>query len=380
MAEKKTGSYKFAMMSGALKNAGDFLIVKRSEELFKHIYPDSELTFYNRCESMEQYLEQINEMDAMVFCGGPAYLPQVYPHAFPLVSRLERIKIPMFALGLGWFGSSSSNKAVYNYRFTETSVELLKRIESDTKILGCRDWYSVSVLRNNDIWSGKMTGCPAWYNLEFVNQQHISSSNLRQVKKICISDSANPAFLKQMIELTAYARQLFPNAEIWNVFHRGMDADSFTEQQTSNMIHQAAAKCEELGARYVDISYSGDGFSVYDDCDLHIGFRVHAHIYNLSRRNVSILIEEDGRGAGVNKALGLENIAAYDYGVKTRTEGDYVINTIGKIENGYLLQLIDDYVNNLYQTDFLQIKNAFKMMQNYYQVMEQHVAGLSKFI
>lgn len=380
MSVPKTAHLKLAMMSGALKNAGDFLIVKRSQELMKRVYPNAECFFYNRCESIEPYLDEINTMDAMVFCGGPAYIPQLYPQAFPLVPDLNRIQVPMFALGLGWFGSSSAYKALYHYRFSDTTIELLNRMENDTKTLGCRDWYSVNVLRNNGIFSGKMTGCPAWYNLQFVEQQELSNTDPHHINKVCISDPANPQYLNQMTDIAAYIRQLFPKAEIRAVFHRGMKPDAYTDSQTSALIQQAAAACHEIGVTCTDISYSQDGFSVYDDCDLQIGFRVHAHIYNLSRRGISILIEEDGRGAGVNHALGLDSIRAYDYAVCSWTEGERVISTVGKTENRYLLQLLDDSVNNLYQTDFLQIKNAFRLMKGYYQLMEQHVESLARFI
>lgn len=379
VTENSTG-LKFAMMSGALKNAGDFLIVKRCEELVRHIYPNAELFFYDRGESLENDLEEINKLDAMIFCGGPAYLPQLYPNVFPLTSDLNRIQIPMFALGLGWFGSSSANKAVYRYSFDNATLGLLKRIERDTKILGCRDWYSVNVLRNNGIWAGKMTGCPAWYDLNYVEQQEFSRTNPYQIKKVCISDSANISSHKEMMAIVSYMRQLFPKADIKVVFHRGIQADKFTGSQAANQLKQAVAECEALGADCMDISYGKDGFSVYDDCDLHIGFRVHAHIYNLSRRNASILVEEDGRGAGVNHALGLESIMSYDYGVKIRTEEEHVIGTVGKVENRYLLQRLDDYINNLYQADFLQLKNAFRLMQSYYRIMEHHIQSICKYL
>ena len=380
MKIEHTEHLKFAMMSGALKNAGDFLIVKRCEELIKYIYPNAELHFYMRNTSLEPYLEEINQMNAMIFCGGPAYIPQLYPQGFPLVADLDYIKIPMFALGLGWFGSSAANKAVYNYQFTDTTIELLKRIESDTKVLGCRDWYSVNVLRNNGIWSGKMTGCPAWYNLEFVNQDQFTSANPYAVKKVCISDPADEGNLEKLLDIVAYVKQLFPKAELKVVFHRGVKADAYTSVQKEQMIQNAVSECIGMGAECVDISYGENGFSIYDDCDLHIGFRVHAHIYNLSRRNISILIEEDGRGTGINKALGLECIAAFDYGIKPNCDGERMIGTLGKIPNKYLLQMVDDYINNLYQTDFLQIKNAYGLMQKYFEIMKKHVESLSEYL
>lgn len=64
---------------------------------------------------------------------------------------------------------------------------------------------------------------------------------------------------------------------------------------------------ERRGVDVRDLSYSCEGFSAYNECDLHVGFRVHAHIYNLSQRIPSVLIEEDGRGWGAVEALGMKS-------------------------------------------------------------------------
>jgi len=44
--------------------------------------------------------------------------------------------------------------------------------------------------------------------------------------------------------------------------------------------------------------------ALYDLTDLHVGYRVHAHIYSLSQQSASILINEDTRGVGQVTALG----------------------------------------------------------------------------
>lgn len=60
---------------------------------------------------------------------------------------------------------------------------------------------------------------------------------------------------------------------------------------------------------------------------------MHAHIYNLSRENVSILLNEDARGAGVNNALSLKNINLTLYKMFK--------NTVDK----YLEEKLNDYLN-----------------------------------
>ena len=42
----------------------------------------------------------------------------------------------------------------------------------------------------------------------------------------------------------------------------------------------------------------------YNQVDLHIGYRVHAHIYMSSINKLSILISEDGRGKAQRDAIG----------------------------------------------------------------------------
>lgn len=380
MAAEKTAKLKIGVLSGAVKNAGDFLIVKRGGELLRQAYPDAELSFFNRNQSLEGYLYELNKMDALVFCGGPMYMPSLYPQGLPLVSDLSRIQVPLFALGLGWFGSSGGCRDVYQYRFDAPTLGLFQRIERDTHTLGCRDWLSVNVLRNNGIFTGKMTGCPAWYDLAYVGSESFRSENPQKIKTVCISDPSDPAYLGLMVSLAAYARRVFPSAQVRAVFHRGLQADAYTGKQAAQMVQQAAGECRQMGVECMDISYGHDGFSAYDGCGLHIGFRVHAHIYNLSRRNLSVLIEEDGRGAGVNRALGLEGITAYEFALKSDLHADRARIAIGKTENTYLLQMVDDYLNNLFQDDFLQVRNAFRLMQGYYQQMKHHIEGLCKYI
>ena len=44
----------------------------------------------------------------------------------------------------------------------------------------------------------------------------------------------------------------------------------------------------------IDVSYDEKKIDMYLDFDLHIGYRVHAHIYFLSKSKPSILLHEDG--------------------------------------------------------------------------------------
>lgn len=50
----------------------------------------------------------------------------------------------------------------------------------------------------------------------------------------------------------------------------------------------------------------------YSSVDLHVGYRVHAHIFMNSISKLSILLSEDGRGKSVRNVIGGIIIDAYE--------------------------------------------------------------------
>ena len=366
---------KIALLSGAIKNSGDFLIVKRSKELIKYVYPNCEIIEFNRNKTLSNELKSFNKCDIAIFAGGPGYLPNLYPDVIPLVSDLDLLKPKLFSLGMGWYGSDSSNDSIYNYKFSEQTIRLLKRIEKDSKILGCRDWISVKILKNNGFKNVIMTGCPAWYN---INENMKDIRWKEKIKKICISDPADMRNIKQAYELVSFIKQKYPDAEIKFMFHRGYKQDLNTTNEISEKLNRLKEYMEGIGIICVDMSYGADKFKEYDKCDLHVGYRVHAHIYNLSIKNRSILIEEDGRGAGVNEALGLQSIKSYQIDIGKKSLLFKKKKEINR--NKFLMKILDDYLFQLENSNFLQIKNAIKNMENYYKYMINHIKSIKEVI
>jgi len=340
------------LLSGAYKNSGDFLIVQRSKELLKYVYPDLEITEYERRLDLSDKLNEINKSDCLILAGGPAYVEHVYP-TIPLFSHLDEIKIPIFALGLGWRGNFHNNK--YNYKFTENMLKIFKKI-NENFLLGCRDLNSVDVLRNNGIQNSIMTGCPAWYHIPSMNENRIST----EVKKICISDPADVKNMDTALNLIKWLKLHYPNVNIQFIFHRGTTQDQFTGEVQANHLKRLVKEVEAIDIKWIDISYGSEGFKIYDDCDLHIGFRVHAHIYMLSQRRATLLIEEDFRGDGVNKALGLRSIRAN-----------------GENEN-YILKEVEDWIYYIENIGKLEFELAFSKMRYYFEHMIYHIKTIGE--
>lgn len=378
---------KFIVLSGAYINAGDFLIVDRTIRLLKEVFPDSIIKKYKRNEDLNPYLDEINESDALIIAGGPAYSVDLYPNIIPLIEDLSKIKTKIIPIGPGWYGRNISNEYLYDiYKFTEETKVLLKKIQENITKLSARDWYTVRSLKANGFDNAIMTGCPAWYDIPNVDKTKLRDNINLPFKKICISDPAKLPHINQSYRVAKYLREKYPEAEINFIFHR-IDKNK-KEKERKNLI----SALKEIGVKVHDISYGVDGFKIYDDCDLHLGYRVHAHIYNLGKRNISVLLEEDGRGAGANSALKLNNIIAYNeksrmkenklikhkHINKVKVKINKILKRIGlynveNLTNKYILKNIDDYLEELNNANYNQFNTTFNLMKYNYDIMIKYI-------
>lgn len=220
------------LLSGAIKNAGDYLITERAKQILEYLLPNAAIRTVIRNYPLDNKLNLLNSSDVIVIAGGPSYQKALYPKNMPLVSDLNLIKSKMFIMGAGWYGSLTNDKEIRNYKFDTSSNRLLAKITKDTGILGCRDYYSVKVLSVNGFQNSIMTGCPAWYDLNKLSKR---LSVNREVNKIMISDPADvSSYGKQSIEIVKIMRKLYPRATIEYVFHRGIKADSLTSYEMAN--------------------------------------------------------------------------------------------------------------------------------------------------
>lgn len=366
---------KLSFLSGAYKNAGDFLIEKRALSIIQKECEGIEINRYLRTDLKEIY-EQINDADAIVIGGGPLYASNL-DCTLPLDICLDKITIPIMIMGCGWYGAYGSNSLANNYHFTPKTLEFLKKVDSDGLGLSCRDIFTVNALKANDLKNVYMTGCPAWYELTKLDVSELNTSIEFPPKLIAVSDPALTTNYYSAISLTRHLSEKYPDANIKYIFHRGLALDNNDFKKYYNEIRYIP-KVEVL-----DIANDSDGFGIYDTCDLHVGFRVHAHIYNLSIRNKTILIEEDGRGAGVNEALGLVSIKAYNDQIMVEVKNRIFRHIIKELTfltktfiNTNINTELDSYIDILNSTDNQNLKNAFNMQKAYYQNMKDFVKRL----
>lgn len=356
----------YILLTGALKNVGDFLIADRCKKLIKFHSPESEIIEISRYESLDDKLELVNSAKAIILAGGPGYLPNIYPSIFRLTRNLDDIKVPIIPLGMGWYGSGSSDLSVYTYKFTKKSMQLIERIKKDSKYFGCRDFYTTRMLKNNGIDNALMTGCPAWYDIEYIDKNFELE---KDIETIVFSTPASGAYTEQCIESMKVVKEKYPKAKLICAFHRGIEKDRFTSDEEANRMIYMKEEAEKLGYEIEDLSYDLSRMKIYDKCDLHVGYRVHAHIYCLSHRVRTILLNEDGRGAGVCNATNFPGIDCY---IEIITQQ----GTIGKATNTYASLSLANYIDELKSENY-NIYNLVKMrLDDKFEVMKEFLASL----
>lgn len=287
-------------LCGAYRNCGDHLIGSRARTLLKG-YVDDNVVTIDRKEVTDDHYRIFNNARAVMLCGGPAYQREMYPKVYPI--DRERITVPIIPFGLGW--KAPAKKAPETFRFEPEAAAFISDIHSRIDRSSARDPLTVEVLGHAGVENVSMTGCPAWYDLAHIGRDY---SYRPDVKNLVLS---MPAIMQPGVEkLVTWLTARFPDAKRTVSFHHGLVPNDTAKGQETGKVFQAfAARAECQGWEIADLAESLARMeALYRETDFHIGYRVHAHIFCLSQRTASILINEDARGVGQCKAMDAPNL------------------------------------------------------------------------
>ena len=302
------------ILTGAKKNVGDYLIGDRAIRLLK-TYLDDDIVQIDRFLPLDDHLDTVNNARALILCGGPAYAKNIYPGIYPLTEQIDKIKVPIIPFGLGWSGKPFEQPE--EFAFDEKARLFLERVHEEIENSSCRDVLTEKILKQNGFQNVTMTGCPVWYDLDHIHKAYEAPS---KIKRIVFSTGASSSLVQQTWELIKLTRRKFPEAHIHVTFHRGILPGRSTPPRKGVAYTLIALLSKLKGLSVHDVSGNLDKIDFYKDCDLHIGYRVHAHLLFLSQRKPSLLINEDGRGLGMTLSFGLPVLNFNQSDVIDRTE------------------------------------------------------------
>lgn len=327
----------YILLSGAIKNIGDYLIFDSARKLIKK-HVSENIIELNRWENHSDKTDLLNNAKGIIICGGPGFGEKMYPEIYPIVNELKKLKVPVTTLGVGWSGKPAQNPE--NFKFSESSQKLLNYIKDSFGELSCRDVITEKILKNNSE-NPVMTGCPVWYR----EIDTLKTARKNKIKKIVFTTPASRKLTNQTIRIIKTLRNRFKNTEITVSFHRGILPDKYTGIRDSAAYLQMSGYAKHNACSVKDVSYDLKKIDFYKEADLHIGYRVHAHLFFVANGLPSILFSEDGRGLGMSKTFGHPELYAYDSNFETKFSNylDKLINTDFSVSEKYTEFIFEKY-------------------------------------
>jgi len=274
-------------------NTGDNLILESLKQLIITIKGKADFIEINRNEDFSDRISQINNTKCILMPGFAIRDP-LYPQTYTLTKNLNSIKVPLIPIGAGWKGFPGDLKTVNETKYSEGTKSFLKYISKKIEKFYCRENYTCNVLENNGIENTLMVGDCAWYNPSKLGKR---MKTHKEVTKIVFTTPHMIIFERQAISILKFLESFFPNATKYLCLHGGKNFPTESDKRLSFL-------GKKMGFIIKDVSGNSQKIQFYENCDFHVGYRVHGHLAFLRNRLPSVLINEDGRGIGFTKTLG----------------------------------------------------------------------------
>ena len=332
---------KILIVGRPYSNGGDFLIYDRIVKVLKAFSPECCIDLNLDNDARFQTAE-LNEYDAVVTGGGGAQYAEAYVRTSFFYQHIDELSVPIHYMGTGLYGADGEDETLYEYRYSDDIVAYFNKVIERGGQLASRDWVVDTILRNNGVKGVIMAGCPAWYDLALLERPEddvVFRENFagKEIRSIAISNHGltknaqdHEKKLRQIKELIVFLQKIFPGTEMLLTFN-----DGYITKYSRNYNLTLQEWAVEHGVKCVDLSGDAEKFRALDGIDLHIGLRVHTHIYCISKMIPSLLIEEDIRGYGMNETLCLPHIRAYAEHSKS---DDFIANPYLNVQLSMLLE------------------------------------------
>lgn len=266
-------------------NIGDGLIDKMCKDLVKEATGETQYRTICYLEDLSDKINELNKAKAVLiptftFWNG-------LKKENPIFKYIDKIKVPIIPLASNIIFFPGDYDNIQNYTLDWETKGCLKKIMRDIEYLSCREYMTQAILNNNGIKNTKMIGDCGWYDLQNINKPMKRPNDIQ--KLVFTVGHYRQIFDKQIEEVIKYIAKKFPNTEKIYSTHQKINCPLMAKY--ANLAKKSGFEVKETYGDPIHIEF-------YEECDLHIGYRVHGHLGFLRKRVPSILIAEDNRGVG----------------------------------------------------------------------------------
>lgn len=375
----------YVTLTGGKNNAGDFLIKHRAINLLAELRTDREQRDLNAWEPFDaKKLEIINNSKALLLTGGPALQYNMYPAIYKLTDDLNKIKVPIISMGIGWKSIHGEWCDVKNYNLSSDTRKLVAKMAESGYQSSVRDYHTRHVLEKEGMDNVLMTGCPALYSISHIGKGIEENAKPKKVYfSLGVGFVVSRAMEQSVKEILLKLKRHFSDSEFSVKFHHSIDKSFLSTPGASPKLYNKNVEfliwLETQEIDYEDISGSAENLiNCYKDCDLHIGYRVHAHIFMSSISRPSILLAEDGRGKALKFVLGGAILDGYI------SRNDSLIKKVGSelgfadrfVVDDYLPELLMSTVNSELNSGMPRLKSVRNNIDLHFNVMKDFIFQL----
>lgn len=222
---------------------------------------------------------------------------------YPYLNDVARSGVPFSVISAGTDLEVSSS-SIYS-GFSDETVRLLREVNDKSKVFTTRGSLTQTLCMRIGLDRAEFSG-----DIAFFSDSSCSASfeRARPIRRIVVSDPHRPkVYMPALSTLVRGLQDLFPDAGITIAQHGvGLAVEEF-------------CKANSVGSAQI-YKNPESGLDIYEDADMHVGFRVHAHVSALKRGKYSYLLEQDGRGCDYGLTLGRKvSVPNYSFGAPVRS-------------------------------------------------------------
>lgn len=267
-------------------NVGDHLITHSLIQMLKRRLPAFSPKVLFREEVLDGYADGSVRS---IIAPGFSVLDETYPKLFGLYSDSARLR-NFYPIGCSFQHTLPSFSAFDQHSYGEQTSNFLRLVVSRSGPLLCRDQLIVDMLLRNGI-DAVYSGDLAIYDEARINTRFAAPGN---IASIVFTIQHHDRFDSQSLDLLRLIKERFGKARLFIAFHSKPNKRSL----------KISAFAAGLGFETLLLSGDVENLGVYDEIDLHIGYRLHGHIAFLRRRKPSVLLVEDARSFGLANTTG----------------------------------------------------------------------------
>lgn len=342
------------------KNIGDQLItnsVIEALEAFKG--KGCEVDVIWRGDQWENVESQIIGATAIIFAC-LAIRPDVEKE-YPYLKNILDLDIPIGVISSGTALQVERHKDdLFDY-VSDKSKELLRSLDKKALFFSTRGVLTQMFCESIGMKNTQFCG-----DIAFLSKELHSFPMAKKIKKIVVSDPHySDSFIDSFGHLINKLKSRFSNSMLVVALHG-----------RNELVKEY---CKQNNIPTCEIYKDKDkGLSLYDEADLHVGYRVHAHVSSLKRGIYSYLLEQDGRGADygatIARKISVPSYRSYEYSLVKRLS-NLVKRNVGFTVNQSVPVSSVDMILSIIENDLKEGFSKFQGLENQFKGFQSKLQG-----